>query len=253
MRAFFLCWVLCVSVVADEVNTQPMRERAESAFQAGRLEEARSTLLRVASVESDPAIKNAVLDRVGEINIQLLFSRMPQTESVRVQVLSGDTLEKIAKRAGTTIELLRKSNQIQGDRIRLGQQLKVVNLPFTIKVDKSENTAVVYLGGQFFKRYRVSTGAKENTPEGEFTIVSRIVHPDWWHPQTGERIPYGDPEHKIGTHWLGWDRKGFGFHGTDEPDKIGQPVSLGCVRLRNEDVEELYTLLPRGAVVTVVR
>jgi len=77
------------------------------------------------------------------------------------------------------------------------------------------------------------------------------VHPVWWHPETGERIPYGDPRHRIGTHWLGWDRKGFGIHGTDEPEKIGQPVSLGCVRLRNEDVAELYLLLPIGTKVAV--
>src|SRR5690606_3265597 len=112
-------------------------------------------------------------------------------------------------------------------------------------------TAILRLDGQFFKRYEVSTGAAANTPVGQFKITDRIVHPDWWHPVTKERIPYGAPGHKIGTHWLGWDVKGFGIHGTDEPEKIGQAVSLGCVRMRNKEVEELFMLLPSGTKVEV--
>jgi lipoprotein-anchoring transpeptidase ErfK/SrfK len=169
-----------------------------------------------------------------------------------VQVQPGDTLEKIAGRAGTTVELLRSINGVQGDRIRIGQVLKVPVLTFTVHIDKSQNTLTLRWGGRFFKRYAVSTGAGGNTPVGEFTLVNRIVHPDWWHPETGEQIPYGDPRHRIGTHWLGWDRKGFGIHGTDEPELIGQAVSLGCVRLRNEDLSELYQFLPLGTRIQVV-
>ena len=43
----------------------------------------------------------------------------------------------------------------------------------------------------------------------------------------------------------------YGIHGTWEPEGVGERVSQGCVRMRNEDVEVLYDLLPKGARVTV--
>jgi hypothetical protein len=44
---------------------------------------------------------------------------------------------------------------------------------------------------------------------------------------------------------------GYGLHGTDEPNSIGHSASHGCVRLRNEDIETLYRLVPLGTVVYI--
>jgi lipoprotein-anchoring transpeptidase ErfK/SrfK len=44
---------------------------------------------------------------------------------------------------------------------------------------------------------------------------------------------------------------GYGLHGTDEPESIGQSASHGCVRLRNEDIETLYRIVPIGTVVYI--
>jgi lipoprotein-anchoring transpeptidase ErfK/SrfK len=44
----------------------------------------------------------------------------------------------------------------------------------------------------------------------------------------------------------------YGIHGTNEPQYIGQQRSRGCVRLRNRDVEELYTITPIGVTVIIV-
>ena len=60
------------------------------------------------------------------------------------------------------------------------------------------------------------------------------------------------PENVLGTRWMGFDKEGYGIHGTVAPDKIGQQVTAGCIRMRNEEVEELYKILPRGAEVTIV-
>jgi lipoprotein-anchoring transpeptidase ErfK/SrfK len=50
--------------------------------------------------------------------------------------------------------------------------------------------------------------------------------------------------------------RGFGIHGTWDPDSIGTAASLGCVRMRNEEVEELYDFIPlprngQGTKVTI--
>jgi len=38
----------------------------------------------------------------------------------------------------------------------------------------------------------------------------------------------------------------YGIHGTIDPDSIGKSMSLGCIRMRNENVAELYSMLVAG-------
>lgn len=246
---FYMILIYAVPIFA--VNVTPMVERGERGYREGRWVEARDTLLRAAALTNDAEVKAQLFERVGEINMELLLSPYEQPEAVWLEVQPGDTLGKVAERANSTIELIKAMNRLTTTNLRLGRRIKVPYESFSVVVNKSNNVATVYLGDRFFKRYAVSTGAGANTPVGEFRITDRILHPDWWHPETRRRIPYGHPDHRIGTHWLGWDRKGFGIHGTDEPEKIGQSVSLGCVRMLNEDVEEMYMLLPPGTQVTV--
>jgi lipoprotein-anchoring transpeptidase ErfK/SrfK len=66
--------------------------------------------------------------------------------------------------------------------------------------------------------------------------------------------PYGTEQRKyLGT--LGVNRlylgDGYGIHGTDEPASIGSAASHGCVRLRNEDIEALFRIVPIGTVVYI--
>ena len=97
----------------------------------------------------------------------------------------------------------------------------------------------------------IPTGTNAGTPAGVFKIIDKIEHPTWF-PSGGKSIPYGDPGNLLGTHWLALDRPGYGLHGTWEPESIGSQSSAGCVRLLNEEIEELYSILPKGTVVTIV-
>lgn len=66
--------------------------------------------------------------------------------------------------------------------------------------------------------------------------------------------PYGTNQRKylgvLGTHRLKLG-DGYALHGTDQPESIGKSVSHGCVRLRNEDIETLYQMVPTGTVVYI--
>jgi len=44
---------------------------------------------------------------------------------------------------------------------------------------------------------------------------------------------------------------GYGIHGTNAPESIGRSVSHGCVRLKNEDIEKLYDMVPVGTPVYI--
>ncbi len=247
-RFLIPCFLLATASARDP---SPLLARAERVLAEGRVLEARDTLARARILSTDPLQRAVIETRLGEINLALFLSRSPQPETETVSVRPGDTLGKIAARQGTTADYLRKANGIRGDVIHPGQRLKSPRARFTVHIDKAANRLELRLDGRFFKGYTVATGANNHTPVGTFRITDRVERPTWWRPSDGAEIPFGHPEHRIGTHWLAWDRKGFGIHGTDEPESIGQQASLGCVRMLNEEVGELYLLLPVGTVVTV--
>jgi hypothetical protein len=66
--------------------------------------------------------------------------------------------------------------------------------------------------------------------------------------------PYGTSQRKykgvLGTHRLNMG-DGYALHGTDKPESIGRSVSHGCVRLRNEDIEQLYQMVSVGTPVFI--
>jgi hypothetical protein len=66
--------------------------------------------------------------------------------------------------------------------------------------------------------------------------------------------PFGTTQRKysgvLGTNRLNMG-DGYALHGTDVPSSIGTSVSHGCVRLRNEDIETLYQMVPVGTPVYI--
>ncbi len=184
-----------------------------------------------------------------KLNFRLLNSKALMPGSKMVEVAAGDSLYVIARKYKTTVDLIKKSNGLKKDTIYPGMKLKVVSGTFSIKVDKSQNILRLFLDDKPMKTYRVSTGTQNGTPAGDFKIVHKLENPTWY--KAGAVIPSGSPKNFLGTRWLGFDYPGYGIHGTVNPETIGQQVTSGCVRLRNEDVEELYPIVPEGTQVTI--
>jgi lipoprotein-anchoring transpeptidase ErfK/SrfK len=222
-------------------------QQAQALKAAGKLADARALLQPLAE---GPDAADKTLDLLGEIDTQILLTPVPAPEKIDYTVVSGDSLAKLAKQFGTTIELIKKSNGLTRDMIRIGDRLRIYQGKFAVSVSKTANTLTLTDNGKFFKRYRVGTGEHSKTPVGEFKVTSRIEHPPWWRPD-GKTVPFGDPENILGTHWLGLDVAGYGLHGTWDTNSIGKAASAGCVRLLNDHVAELYTILPVGTPVTI--
>ncbi len=199
------------------------------------------------AVSEEQRLKLARLLR--EIRFELLFSKKQTDTSERYEVKSDDTLGKIAKKYNTTIELIRKTNKIKKNVVWTGMKLKVEKVPFSIEISIPKNVLWLKQGEHYVKKYRVSTGEKGNTPTGNVKIANKVINPSWYY--NDQIYPPGDPKNGLGTRWMGFDLKGYGIHGTIEPEKIGKPASLGCVRMRNEDVEELFDLVPVGTPVII--
>lgn len=220
--------------------------QAQQLVAEGKLAEARILLQPIADL---PECPSDVRDLIGEINTRILFSPAPDPRKTEYTVVAGDTLGKIAARFNSPIALIKKSNQLTSDTIRVGQRLRIYQGEFAVAVSKSANTLVVTDRGHFFKHYRVGTGEHRKTPVGEFKIINRQEHPVWY--RGDKEIPYGDPENILGTHWLGLDIAGFGLHGTWDNDSLGKQSTAGCIRLSNDDIAELYAMLPLGTPVAI--
>jgi lipoprotein-anchoring transpeptidase ErfK/SrfK len=229
-----------------------------------------SDLLRENELQLPAADAQAIRDVLMSVNQKLIFSRQvyqgdPLTEEYKIQ--SGDFLSTIAPRFDTTFELLGKINNIDPNRIRLGQRIKIVRGPMHAVVDKSAFRMDVYStadGGKplYVTSFAVGCGEENSTPIGNFTIAKdgKIPDPAWNNPRTGERFASNDPKNPIGEYWLGLEGaddltrnlRGYGIHGTIVPDSIGKNMSMGCVRLRPDDIEMVYCLLiPVKSTVTI--
>ncbi len=216
------------------------------------LVEAREAFLKVINDYSNsPYIKEAQ-QRLGRVNISILFSPIMTEDSTTYTVKQGDTLTQIADKFKTTVDLIAKNNAVNSSTLRPGMQLKICKSKFSILVDKSQNTLSLKSGEKVVKVYQVSTGKDTSiTPSGIFKIVNRIMNPTWYAPG-GKVIPPGDPQNILGSRWLGIDKSGYGIHGTTEPSTIGRSVTAGCVRMLNNDVEELFVIIPVGTEVTIL-
>jgi LysM repeat protein len=228
----------------------PLLSDARQLREQGQLTSAREKCFAALNLAATPALRKALQSALGEINSMLLFSPAPMPEKIDYTIQKGDSLGSLARRNGTTVELLQKSNGLRTGTIRPGDRLRILSGTFAVVVDKSDFELSLFLNKRFFKRYSAGLGKYEKTPVGTFKITERIAQPPWWRDD-GKAIPYGDPANVLGTHWLSLDIKGYGIHGTWQPETVGKPESAGCVRLTNEDIEELFTLLPVGTEVVI--
>jgi len=105
-------------------------------------------------------------------------------------------------------------------------------------------------GDRVIKTYDVAVGAPVSpSPSGEYRIAQRLENPTYYKP--GVIIGPG-ANNPLGPRWIGLNIKGFGIHGTNRPDSIAKNASHGCIRLRNRDVEDLFTRVQVGDRVSLV-
>lgn len=121
-------------------------------------------------------------------------------------------------------------------------------------VDLSDKKVYSYWGKQQIASYLVAVGQPGwETPTGTFKVIQKQLNPIWQQPITGELIPTG-PDNPLGDRWISFWSDGehqIGFHGTNNEQLVGQPVSHGCLRMRNADIRQLYEQVDVGTPVIV--
>ena len=87
-----------------------------------KIPEARDAYKKAYETYPDPAIVKVAKPKTEELSMKILFSPLVDSNSKEYTVQAGDTLVKIAKVFGTTVGLIKKSNNLAGDNIRQGQR-----------------------------------------------------------------------------------------------------------------------------------
>jgi lipoprotein-anchoring transpeptidase ErfK/SrfK len=236
-----------------KINASPvdgLYAQAQALASEGKVLESKAAYEQIVAEHPDYKNIEKVQNDLYELNMKVLFSNIPTPQAVIHEVKAGDTLGKISKQYNVAMDLIKECNNLKGETVRVGQKLRIWTGKFSIYVDKSQNTLMLKSNEDVLKVYSVSTGANNSTPVGTFKIMVKLENPVWF--KAGAVIPPESPENVLGTRWMGFDLEGYGIHGTVSPDKIGQQVTAGCVRMRNEDVEELYKIVPKGTPVTIV-
>jgi lipoprotein-anchoring transpeptidase ErfK/SrfK len=121
--------------------------------------------------------------------------------------------------------------------------------PRRVLVSTVDRRLAVLEDGNVLAYFPVAVGAAVSpSPTGEFEIVNRVADPAYYHDGVVMAASESSP---VGTRWIGLNLKGYGIHGTNAPESIGQAASHGCIRLKNRDVELLYAMLHVGDVVDI--
>jgi hypothetical protein len=108
-------------------------------------------------------------------------------------------------------------------------------------------------------RYGIGVGREGFTWSGTERISKMKEWPDWYPPaEMIDRQPYlprmmaGGPGNPLGARALYLGHTLYRIHGTNQPSTIGSFVSSGCIRLLNEDIEDLFGRVQIGTRVVVL-
>ncbi|MCX6227545.1 MAG: L,D-transpeptidase, partial [Bacteroidia bacterium] len=163
-------------------------------------------------------------------------------------------------------------SKINKDLIALDKKVDKLNNqgPYLI-VNSTENKFYLYSGNKMIRQGLCSTGKNEvliygkkktyfKSPRGVHTVLRKVPNPVWARPdwdfiENGEPIPPpGDPSRFDGTTLGAYKLEignGYMVHGTIWKRLMGKPVTHGCIRLGDDDLEAVYNTLQIGSKVII--
>jgi lipoprotein-anchoring transpeptidase ErfK/SrfK len=131
--------------------------------------------------------------------------------------------------------------------------------PGTVIINTKERLLYLVKGDGKAMRYGIGVGRPGFTWAGAHAITSKREWPDWRPPpEMLKRQPHlprymrGGPDNPLGARAMYLGSTLYRIHGSNEPWTIGQAVSSGCIRMRNEDVIHLYEQVKVGTPVVVI-
>nr|WP_245415292.1 L,D-transpeptidase [Hoeflea marina] len=190
-------------------------------------------------------------------------TRQPAARQVMYQRPRGVAPQRVAA-AGTARS--KPAAQPQIDQRFLPQMVRYdsAEKPGTIVIDTNNKYLYYVTGNGQARRYGVGVGKPGFEWAGTHRITRKAEWPQWNPPaemitrvrlNEGRILPThmeGGPDNPLGARAMYLGSTLYRIHGTNAPWTIGQAVSSGCIRMRNEDVVDLYERASVGAKVIVI-
>jgi L,D-transpeptidase ErfK/SrfK len=180
--------------------------------------------------------------------------KAPSSAAMTASMIASIAQSTLATVPGNVIPPLGQAEQFLPEAAAVpAQESQESTVRLVLK--RSKRRVYVYTGEKEISSYPVAVGKPGwETPLGKFEVLNMEENPIFKSFKSGRVVAPG-PENPLGVRWIGiWTdgKTQLGFHGTNEPELIGQAVSHGCIRMMNKDVTRLYQQVQMGTIVTVV-
>ena len=234
-------------------------DEALQAFNERKFEHCRSILRdMLVPMDSSDSLYDPAANLLGRASMNIYRSGTDSETNVDYSVKSGDTLSKIALNYNTTVSAIQKANGMNTTRLNIGQKLKIPQSVWSIEIRRSDNRLLLKTNNKLFKIYNVYPGsAISHSCTGTFRIFSKQKDPVW--RVDGQTYQPGSAGNIIGSRWMALkgtgasaNAEGTAIHGTNRagsPDV--SPGAPGYFRMSNDDVKELYDLVPCETAVVI--
>lgn len=192
---------------------------------------------------------------VGEINLDLLISRLPIPSKTEYVVKSGDALSTIARRNDCTIDYIMRANGRTTHLIYPGDRLTVYPLDFEVEIRLKNKTVTVKKDGKYLKEYPIldTNLPPVLKPPVTTTISERVA----W--DGGRPVRFNEKNYFSCTKWIRTSKIGLFIRaddpaadsGKEESDSRNSAATYG-IMVAKSDLEELFTILRVGSPVTLL-
>mgnify|MGYP001765828084 FL=1 len=219
-----------------------------TAMQAQKAAPAQARELWMAFLKNYPGSSKAAAAQaaLGPLNAADLFSPSPSPNKVVHTVAKGDSLYKISRANGTSVELIARANNLPGIMLQIGQQLVVPKTDIKATVDRAAGALVLENHGEFFRSYPLISARLPALPEGtpaQSSVLETVVE------AKGKRLVFGDKNYAEGKRSVILSGPAAAIL-TVAADTPAAQMPAGLV-VSESDMAEIFVLLRRGVPVTI--
>lgn len=225
-------------------------DRAIAFIDDGELLSARNELQYMLEIYPEsPTIVEA--KRVlGELNLDLMLSKIPMERKAEYNVKSGDAWSVVARRAKTTYDYIMRANAKTNTLIYKAEVLTVYDLSeCETEIDLEAKTLTVKEGENFIKEYKIlDKNLPSRFPSGASTTISEKVA---WHG--GRSVNFMSNNYLRSKKWIRTGKMGLFIRQFVEKDELEEDATKPYgVMVAKTDMEELFTILRNGSKVKVL-
>lgn len=227
----------------------PEFQAAAKLRQDGKMPEARNALMLFLQKYPTGMHVDEARDLLGEVNIDILFSRTPSPEKEEYIVRPGDVLQNVARKTKSTSELIMRMNNLNGTMLHIGERLLISHPQFSLLIQRKAKLIVVLDRGSFFKQYHIQE--EKLGPKQPAKVVTKVSEVMAFHG--GKRVGFGSKEYVGSTRWVRLAASAYTIYSVPDSahanvEQPAPPLGLG---LAATDVEELSGLVNKNMPVTI--